>query len=137
MKKRLSAYILPLLLLCFVLCSCDVKNMGGVKSLTKPYINEYVCYYAALGERDLLEEVDYIKVTFLDGEKLEVSYKLTDGKKHAFECGYTHNDDTDEIIIDFGLFGAENKPRIIINDGKFCVTKQLGTKILTMKFKVK
>lgn len=111
--------------------------MSGIKSLTKPYLNEYVCTYGMLGERDLLEDTEYIKVTFIDKQTLEISYKKTEGKKHAFECGYSHDDKTGEVVIDFGLFDAENKPRIIINDGRFTVSKQLGNKLLYMIFEVK
>lgn len=110
--------------------------MSGIKSLTKPYINEYVCTYGMLGEKNILEETDYIKVTFLDSKTLEVSYKKKEGKRYAFECGYTHNNATNEVTIDFGLFGAENKPRIIIKDGKFSVSKKLGSKLLFMVFEV-
>ncbi len=137
MKKKLCAYLLPLVAACLVVCSCEIKDMSGIKSLTRPYINEYVCTYGMLGERDLLEETEYIKVTFIDKQTIEISYKKTEGKRHAFECGYTYDDDTGEIIIDFGLFGAENKPRILIKDGKFTVLKQLAAKLLVMVFEVK
>ena len=48
---------------------------GSLKAITKPYIGEYECVAARLGESDLLEKYEFIKITLLDDEKMEVSFK--------------------------------------------------------------
>ena len=55
--------------------ACTDGADSSVKSLTKPYIAEYTCVEAKFGEADLLKEYDFIKITLVNDEKLEISFK--------------------------------------------------------------
>lgn len=137
MKRK---YLLPAILLCLIFslfCGCDAQNAGSLKELTHPYINEYICIKAYLGEDDLLENFEYIKITFADEEKAEFSFKLKNGKKYTYSGKYEHDDKTGEITCKTGILGIDVKEKIIIEKGSFTVSKLIGEKMLFMVFEAK
>lgn len=85
MKRKLILISVILSLMLIILPACDMEASGSVKSLTKPYIGEYECVEARLGETDLLEKYEYIKITLIDDKKLEISFKPVNGSRRAFE----------------------------------------------------
>lgn len=137
MKKKI---IVPLLFLttaiCLCLCAFTVDANSSVKSLTKPYINTYECRSARLGNEDLLEKMEYLKITFLDEEQLEVSFKRKNGKKNAYQCNYEYDDETNEFSAEIGILGFKYRQSAKITDGKFTLYMSILGKPLVMNFSI-
>ena len=88
MKKRFLFFTVIITLLLILVPACSASTTangasGSLKAITKPYIGEYECVAARLGESDLLEKYEFIKITLLDDEKMEVSFKPKGGAKRV------------------------------------------------------
>ena len=57
---------------CVFLCSCTIDTNSSLKELTDPYITRYECTYAAWGDKEFLDEFDYIRITLTDKENMEL-----------------------------------------------------------------
>ncbi len=117
--------------------ACTDGADSSVKSLTKPYIAEYTCVEAKFGEADLLKEYDFIKITLVNDEKLEISFKPKNGEKKIVEGTYSVDDETREITGNVWIFGVEHREKIKIENGGFTVVKTLMNKPLIFKFEIK
>lgn len=137
MKKKIFIATLILTLCLMILPACEVSMDDSIKSLTHPYAGEYECVEAKFGEKDLLESYEYIKITFLDAEKFEISYKPKDGQKRSFESNYTVDEGTRELTGELGIFGYKFREKIKIEHGEFTITKTMMNKPLIIKFKMK
>lgn len=138
MKKKQVLIALICIALCVVslLPACSMSAEGSIKSLTKPYIAQYKCIEATLGEEDLLAKHDFIYITLLDDEELEVSFKLKGGSKHNFRFPYEFNEDTRELSGEAGILGYKFKERVKVENGEFTISKALGKRQLVMKFQL-
>ena len=135
MKKRLIIFsVLSTLLLTF-LCACDMKNAGPLKSITRPYIAQYECVEATLGDENLLDKFDYIKITLLDKDKLEINYKEKGGDNKTVESNYNFDINSRTLTAEIGILGYTFKQSTVVEKGKFTISKPIGTKQLIMKFR--
>ncbi|MCI9561648.1 MAG: hypothetical protein HFK03_04075 [Clostridia bacterium] len=137
MKRKLILISVILSLMLIILPACDMEASGSVKSLTKPYIGEYECVEARLGETDLLEKYESIKITLIDDKKLEISFKPVNGSRRAFEGEYSVDGETREFTGEAGILGYKFKEKAVIENGEFVISKLIMTKPLVMKFKMK
>ncbi len=137
MRKKILLAVLTVALFLVLLPACDAKAQGSLKSLTLPYIAEYECVEARLGEKDLLEKYEYIKITLLDKSEAEVSFKPKDGKKFAFTGEYTVDPETRVLEGEFGILGIRYKEKTTVRNGSFTIIKNLFGSTLYMQFKVK
>lgn len=142
MKKRFLFFTVIITLLLILVPACSASTTangasGSLKAITKPYIGEYECVAARLGESDLLEKYEFIKITLLDDEKMEVSFKPKGGAKKSFEGGYKVNEETREFTGEVGIFGVKFKEATKIENGKFTLTKLIFNTPLIMNFKMK
>lgn len=133
MKKKLCVIIIAVIS-CLCLCAFTFDANSSVKTLTKPYITTYDCTFARFGNVDLLEKYDYLKITFIDDKKLEVSFKRKNGKKHTYTCDYTYNEETRQFEAEIGIFGFRFKQATVIENGKFTISMPLLGKPLAMIF---
>lgn len=137
MKKKL---ILPLIFvvtaLCLCACAFTVDPNSSVRDLTHPYINTYECKSARLGNEDLLEKMDYLRITFLDDEQLEVSFKRKNAKKKAYRCDYEFDEKTNEFTAEIGVLGFKFKQSTKIQNGKFTIYMTILGKPLIMNFSI-
>lgn len=134
MKKKFFLTTVIATLLCVILCGFTIDPHSSVKSLTNPYITTYECTYARLGDRDLLKKYEYIKITFLDDEKLEVSYKNKNGKRHAHVCKYDYNQEDKSLEAEFGILGFKIRQKTVIENGKFTLSMPIFGKPFIMRF---
>lgn len=134
MKRKLiiTAFLLCLLLTAFP--ACEIDTTSSIKTITSPYITQYECVEARLGDSDFLENFDYIRITLLDKKQLKVSYKPIDGKQNSFITEYNFNPETHELTAETGILGIKQTEKIIIENGKFTITKKLGLQQLILKF---
>ena len=140
MKRKFAIYTaIILLILCFstVMAACNASEKGSVKAITKPYIAQYECTEATLSGKDILKDFEFIRVTFLDGKSLEVSFKRSGEKKHAVICPYVVDSRTREFTADFGFLGMKFQQSTHIENGQFTVARQIGNHELVFKFKIK
>ena len=134
MKKKFIAVILFAVAACMCMCAFTFDMNSSVKSLTKPYIATYDCTFAQLGKQDLLEKYDYLKITLLDDEKLEVSFKRKNGKKHTYTSTYSYDDETGELKAEIGILGFKFRQATKIENGKFNISMPILGKQLSMTF---
>lgn len=132
-KKFLILTLLPLALI--FLCACNVQEMSSLKAITKPYITQYECIEAKLGNENFLEGFDYIRLTLLNKSDLELTFKRTNGKKRTATGTYTFDEKTHEFSADVGVLGIKYTQKTVIENGQFVINRTLGSKQLTMKFK--
>ncbi|MDE6505051.1 MAG: hypothetical protein K2L42_04195 [Clostridia bacterium] len=137
MKRKLPFIAIVFILILCMLPACEISASGSLKSLTKPYIAEYVCTDARLGEENLLDKYEFIKITLLDSKELEVSFKPKGGEKRAFKGNYSVDGETREFTGKIGIFGVTFKETAKIENGKFTITKNILSKTLVMKFEMK
>ncbi len=135
MKKRSLFLIVLCTLLLTLLPACDIKNAGPLKSITNPHVAQYDCIEATFGEEDLLTKFDYIKITLVDKENLELSYKYKDGESRNLKSKYSFDVQTRTLTAEMGLLGYSFKQSTVIEKGKFTISKPIGGKQLIMKFK--
>lgn len=141
MKKRVLFITLLLCTILLLLPACSTAQASGtsgsLKSITKPYIGEYECVEARLGETNLLEKYDFINISLLDDKKMEVSFKPKNGSKKTFKGAYEVNEETREFKGEVGILGVKFKEGTKIEKGKFTVKKVIFSKPLIMNFKMK
>lgn len=135
MKKRLIILALFCTMLLSLLSACDMKNAGSLKSITNPYIAQYDCVEATLGEEDILKKFDHIKITLVNKENLELSYKPKDGDSKTVKSKYAFDVKSRTLTAEIGLLGYSFKQSTIVEKGKFTISKSIGGKQLIMKFK--
>ncbi len=134
MKKKFIAVIFIAVAACMCMCAFTFDMDSSVKSLTKPYIATYDCTFAQLGKQDLLEKYEYLKITLLDDEKLEVSFKRKKGKKHTYTSTYSYDDETGELKAEIGILGFKFRQATKIENGKFNLSMPILGKQLFMTF---
>ena len=117
-----------------VFCGFTLDTKSSVKTLTKPYITTYECNVARLGNEDLLEKYDYLKITFLDDKKLEVSWKRKNGKRRSYECEYFYNDEKGTVEAELGILGFKFRQETKIENGRFTLSMPILGKPLIMIF---
>lgn len=134
MKTKSIKIILLLPLLCLFLCAFTIDESTSIKSLTKPYITTYECTAARLGNEDIMEKYDYIKITFLDDKELEISLKRKNGKKKSYTCEYRYDEKTKRFNAELGILGFRFKQDAKIENGKFTVCMPILGRTLLMNF---
>lgn len=134
MKKKFIAVILIAVAACMCMCAFTVDMNSSVKSLTKPYIATYECTSARLGNQDLLEKYEYLKITILNDKELEVSFKRKNGKKHIYTSAYAYDEKSGEISAEIGILGFKFRQATKIENGKFNISMPILGKQLSMVF---
>lgn len=137
MKRKIS---LLTVLFCAVLLlfpACGIDMQASIKTITKPYIAEYECVEARLGNENLLEKYEYFYITLVNSEELEISFREKDGKRTLLKGTYTIDPKTRELTGETGVIGFKFKETVIVKNGEFVIEKNLGPFPLYMKFKVK
>ena len=118
-----------------LLPACEMKNAGPLKAITHPYIAQYECIEATLGEENILDKFEFITVTLQNKDTMELSYKFKDGETKKVKSKYDFDYKTHTLTAEIGLFGYTFKQATVIEKGKFTVSKSFGGKQLIMKFK--
>ncbi len=134
MKVKLTALFTAAIMTILLLCAFTFDKDASVKTLTDPYITTYDCTFARLGNEDLLEKYEYLKITFLDDKELEVSFKRTNGKRHAYKCDYTYDEETGKFEAEIGILGFKFRQSARIINGKFTLSMPILGKPLIMNF---
>lgn len=135
-KLLLISTLFFLSLSIFILPACEAKAEGSIKDITKPYIAQYECVEAKLGDKDLLEEYDYIRIILVNNEKMQLVFKQKGEEKQIIDGSYTLDLSTRELEGEIGILGYRFREKATVKKGEFVISKTIFTKQLYMKFKV-
>ena len=86
MKKRLFCFLSPLFL-----CGCSRLKEGELKEITRPYLGEYECKIARLGEVDLLDGLRFARIE-LNADNFRFVAREKDGKVRRYEGKYSYDE---------------------------------------------
>ena len=137
MRRRFILVLAVLSLALILLPACNFDNSSSIKSITRPYIAQYECVEARLGERDLLQDYEYIRINFLDKQEMEISYKRKDGETRSEHGTYSVDPVTRELTGELGLLGFKFKEKTVVKNGQFTLQKTIGKRELFLMFKAK
>ena len=112
-----------------------VKN-SALPDITKPYLGEYECKMAKLGEMDLTEEFDSVVLELCKDGAFSIRTKDKLGIMHTQSGKYEY--DREKGIVTF-TFGKENERscRFPIEKGKIYITFPFGLKTVRLVFEQK
>jgi hypothetical protein len=131
MKKlrcALSAGVAALLL------SLSNAGKGDLKEITKPYLGEYECTQALLGENDYLKLFSYITCELKDKGVFTISYKSVDGKKKEIDGEYEYVKERKVLLVKDKKGYQREYP---LENGRFTVIVPYGNKTLHLTFEQK
>lgn len=136
MKRKILPALAILAICLLIFPSCEVSaDDSSVKSITKPYIAQYECTQARLGTKDILEDFDYIKIIMLSDNELELQYKSKGGRAKSFTGNYSIDTKTRELKAEIGILGFKYKESVIVENGKFTISKPINGKEFSAQFK--
>lgn len=137
MKKNFFLVFIILAIMAILLPACDFKADGSIKSITHPYVAEYECVEGRLGETNLLEKYEFIKITLLNDKEFEVNFKTKNGKRYSFGGNYEIDGETREMTGEVGILGYKYREKVTVENGEFLIFKNILSKPLVIKFKMK
>lgn len=134
MKSVIKSSLLAGVLTLFFLFP-NLKS-GKLTDITKPYLGEYECKQALLGEEDCLKRFDNIVLELKPKNEYALSYKEDGGKKRTVEGQYEYDDEKGILTLK-----SENgqcfKRSFPLKDGILYITLRIGEKTLSMQFEKK
>lgn len=136
MKRKLIALLAIVALCVLMLPACTASAEGSIKTITKPYIAQYECVKAKCGDTDLLENFDYVRIILADDEELEVVVKPKGEEKQITKGTYALNPETRELTGEIGILGYKYREKVIVKNGRFTISKNIGGKEFYAEFKV-
>lgn len=140
MKRRLLLIvpILTILMFTLLLPACSALDTDdSVKSLTKPYLAQYECTEARFGNMNILDYFDYIRITMINKDELEICYKPKDGERKCERGSYSIDPQTRELEAELGILGNKFKEKVVVKNGQFVISKVIDSNELYLKFQVK
>ena len=129
MKLKIS-FCAGLAALLLVLPAC---GNGSLKDITKPYLGEYECKSATLGEKDYVEDFSFIRLELKKDDEFTLYYSAKNGKKGEEAGTYTYDEKEEALTITYGENGVF-KRKFPLKNGEIFITLPIGTQTLSMKF---
>ena len=115
--------------------SCGASD-SSLKSIAKPYLGDYECTQAMLGQEDLLSAYDFITLSLKDDNTYVFKYGKA-GEKPQEETGeYSYDLEKGEICLSAGKNNTI-KRKFPIKNGTIYISFRMGTRHLIVKFKQK
>ena len=116
------------LLLTFSAC-----GNSSLKDVAKPYLGEYECKSARLGERDYVNDFSFIRLELKENGEFTLFYNAKNGKKGEESGTYSYDEKEETITIIYGELGVL-KRKFPLKGGEIYVTLPIGSQTLSMKF---
>jgi len=129
-KLKISVLV-PLLTL-----ALNVMAFTGLKDIARPYLGTYECKYARLGERDLLEELDYITFALTPKNIFKIEFRDKNGVKGLYRGHYSFSEKDKTITINENIFGKKVTKTFIAERGTIQVNLKFGDEPLAIKFEM-
>ncbi len=109
---------------------------GKLTDITKPYLGEYECKQALLGQEDCLKNFTNIVLELKPKNEYVLFYQSERDKKRTVEGKYEYDDEKGILTLTSGE-GQCLKRSFPIKDGIVYITLRVGEKTLSMKFEKK
>ena len=106
---------------------------GALKDITKPYLGEYECKSATLGERDYTQEFSFIRLELKKDNEFTLYYNAKNGKNGEESGTYVYDEKEETLTITYREFGVL-KRKFPLKNGEIYVTLPIGNQTLSMKF---
>ncbi len=132
MKKTTlkSSLLVGVFTLAFCLPACGKATLPEI---TKPYVGEYECKSATLGEKEYLDEFSFVRLELHADDTFTLSYASKDGKKGQ-ETGKYAYDFEKETISFLGLGDYAIERTFPLKNGQIDLTIALGKQTLHIRF---
>ena len=106
-----------------------------LKDIAKPYLGEYECKSALLGEKDCMEKFSYIRLELKDAENFILYYKEKEGKKKECAGKYAYNKEKGVLTLTDknGVF----KRGFPLSEGIITISLPIGERNLVLQFEQK
>ena len=129
MKLKIS-FCAGLAVLMLVLPAC---GNGSLKDITKPYLGEYECKSATLGEKDYAQDFSFIRLELKKDDEFTLYYSAKNGKKGEETGTYSYDEKEETLTITYGDLGVL-KRKFPLKNGEIFVSVPIGSQTLSMKF---
>lgn len=106
---------------------------GSLKDVTKPYLGQYECESATLGEKDYAQDFSFIRLELKKDNEFTLYYSAKNGQKGEESGTYTYDEQEETLTISYGEFGVL-KRKFPLKNGEIYVTLPIGSQTLSMKF---
>ena len=107
------------------------ENWGGLKEISQPHLGFYQCESATLGQEDLTEFFDFVRVELTRDGKLILSFKDKLGRKGEYSLDYEYDSEKGEITLIAPDGGKRTFP---FQDGEWTLSIPYGEKLFHAKF---
>ncbi len=131
---RILKRVIIFCLLLLPMLGCKIDTTTSLKDISAPYTGQYYCEEARWGEDNLLEKYDEITLILVDKQNMQFIFKPKDGKKNIIEGNYTFDSNTNTLSGTIAILGMPTSGSVILENGQFCIVKNLFGKTLYMKF---
>ena len=129
MKLKVS-FCAVLAALLFIFPACGNSSL---KDVTKPYLGEYECKSATLGEKDYVEEFSFLRLELKKDDEFTLYYSAKNGQQGEESGTYSYDEKEETITITYGELGVF-KRKFPLKNGEIYVTLPIGSQTLSMKF---
>lgn len=111
-------------------------KQGSLTDITKPYLGEYECKSATLGDTEYIDDFSYIRLELDADGTFTLFYCPKEGKKRSETGKYVYDKEKKTLGLSLGENG-EFRREFPLKDGAFQITLPLGGKILCLRFEQK
>lgn len=106
---------------------------GSLKDITKPYLGEYECESARIGDRELTDEFSFIRLELKRGGEFTLYYSPKNGVKGEESGTYVYDEKEQTLCLTYENNGVF-KRKFPLKNGEISVTLPIGSQTLSMKF---
>ena len=106
---------------------------GSLKDVTKPYLGQYECQSATLGEKDYVQDFSFIRLELKQDGEFILYYQPKNGEKAEESGTYIYDEKEQTLCISYGELGFL-KRKFPLKNGEIFVTLPIGTQTLSLKF---
>ena len=128
--KLKSAFVAGLASL--LLCMGNIKD-STLLDVTKPYLGEYECEYARLGDKEFSDGFEFVTLELKRDGTYLLSFKQKDGEKHTETGAYQYDAKRNLLCISPRDKSALKKEFPLI-DGVLTISAQIGNQQLIVRF---
>lgn len=122
---------------CLSVMLCASCKLGDtLPEVTKPYLGEYECKRATLGNTEYLQDFDYVRLTLDPDDTFTLAFRKKGGDKEEEKGAYTYDFEQEELVL-FSEQSAAYQRRFPLKDGKLTITLEVGTNTFVAEFEQK
>ena len=109
---------------------------GTLTDITKPYLGEYECKSATLGNEEYVDEFSYIILELKADETFVLRYKTKNKTKGEEKGEYSYDKEKETITLTLGE-KSQFKREFSLKKGAICIEFPVGAKLFVMRFEQK